>query len=82
MTFTLPLKGWKNLNWLTSFIIIRLNPESRKYEVLSVSAMKLNMVQRKFASRYSLSEMTGLGMLSRALILLVVLQIAVLTYLH
>ena len=51
MLFTLPLQECKDLKCLTSFSMIRLDPVSRTYEVLSVSDMKLKRVQRKFASR-------------------------------
>ena len=62
--------------------MMRLDPVSRMYEVLLVSDMKLNRARRNFAPGKALSEVTGLEMLSRELILSLVLGIAVLTYLH
>ena len=50
MPFTFPFQGWKTSNRLTSFRMIKLAPVSREYEVLLVSAMKLNGIRLKFAS--------------------------------
>ena len=46
MPFTLPLQVWKALNYLTSFCMMLSAPVSSKYEVLLVSAIKLNMLKR------------------------------------
>ena len=50
MPFTLLFQGWKTLNYITSFSMMRLDTVLREYEVLLVSDMKLNRVRRKFES--------------------------------
>ena len=82
MPFMLTLQRWKTSKFLVSFSMILLDPLSSTYEVLSVSAMKLDGVRHNFASGLAFSAVTVFKILSRVLILSLLLRILVLTYLR